>query len=98
MSISSHKANLALLQIEGIVNTLLDFIVVKTAVHEVRWVSGMKSVYVLQVDMKDDLHFEQVYDEDCLLDAYENGMVEKYAVILIKKILKNREKQLTNKK
>lgn len=98
MSISSHKANLAILQIEGLVNTQLDFIVVKTAAHEVKWVSGMKPVYVLQVDMKDDLHFEQVYDEDCLTDAYENGIVEKYAWVLIKKILKNMEKQLTNKK
>lgn len=98
MSISSHKANLALLQIEGLVNTQLDFIVVKTAAHEVKWVSGIKSVYVLRVDMKDNLHFEQVYDEDCLLDAYENGTVEECAGILIKKILKNREKQLTNKK
>lgn len=98
MVTSSHKAYMAAMQIADIVETQLDLIVTKTAVHECKWVDGVKSKYVLVVDMVNGHKFQQVFSIDCLEEMAYNNTVEMFAGNLIRKVEENYRKQLTNKK
>lgn len=98
MSVSSHKANLALRYIEGIVLTQLDFMVARTAAHEIKWVDGVKSKYVIEIELETGQHYQQVYTENELVKMYESDTTFMHAGQLIKNILKMREKELTSKK